>query len=490
MKNILLPILFGVSLSFAVSVVGVDTDNTCGSYSPDFKISNVGGTNPINGFKIYAYFSTQDLNAYPVLKNVAPDAKSVIRENINPHVWRVIVDYTNKVIPARGYFPEQGLNPNPLPSIYSKFFSIETKQGTTNEKCWDPYPWGAGMKDIVIESASGQVLWGRHPDFKSLVGVLGFSSQGCPDGKAVQAYIKIDEEDDNNKSRVLNDTVPFGVNVSSSGAAWFFLCPILATNLPRTAYDYMVLRLDENCPDGTYRVRRHHDAEDSNTQNGYVGSIWPNKVEKKKDVDLEFCFVPRSSNPTTKFPFGTKYGVFANPSTSIDAAYLSHLAHIAHSEFYIDDEDHNNQSETYYYGLSKDKPAEKAIRDRIDNIMSGEKNTTYHTIYWRTEALTKSAEVAYADNNFVETALVTAMPLAPVIKGLNHSVVAVELKSAGDTKVSIVGINGAVVANTAEKNLQPGVHQIKLNSGIIPNGRYVVKIEQNGMVDAKNVILK
>jgi hypothetical protein len=47
-----------------------------------------------------------------------------------------------------------------------------------------------------------------------------------------------------------------------------------------------------------------------------------------------------------------------------------------------------------------------------------------------------------------------------------------------------------VIANIAEKNLQPGVHQVKWNSGMVPGGRYVVKIEQNGMVDAKNVILK
>ena len=41
-----------------------------------------------------------------------------------------------------------------------------------------------------------------------------------------------------------------------------------------------------------------------------------------------------------------------------------------------------------------------------------------------------------------------------------------------------------------EKNLQPGDHQIKWNSGMVPSGRYIVKIEQNGMVNAKNVILK
>ena len=47
-----------------------------------------------------------------------------------------------------------------------------------------------------------------------------------------------------------------------------------------------------------------------------------------------------------------------------------------------------------------------------------------------------------------------------------------------------------LIVGIAQENLQPGVHFVKWNSGIVPNGRYIVKIEQNGMVSAKNVILK
>ena len=101
--------------------------------------------------------------------------------------------------------------------------------------------------------------------------------------------------------------------------------------------------------------------------------------------------------------------------------------------------------------------------------------------------LAKSAEVA---GNSVNSAYVAAAPLAPAIKGLNRSVVSVELKSAGDAKISVVNVNGAQIANVVEKNLQPGVHQVKWNSGMVPSGRYIVKVEQNGMVNAKNVILK
>ena len=147
----------------------------------------------------------------------------------------------------------------------------------------------------------------------------------------------------------------------------------------------------------------------------------------------------------------------------------------------MDDEDSNNNNKWNYYG------AEDAVKKRINKIMSGSDNTTYHVVKWNGGSLAKSTEVA---DNSVSSAYVAAVPMAPAIKGLNRSIVSVELKSAGDVKVSVVGVNGAVLANVTEKNLQPGDHQIKWNSGMVPSGRYIVKIEQNGMVNAKNVILK
>ena len=489
MKKLLLPILVGASMSFAangVFVKGVENDYTCNRYSPDFRISN-DRDEPINGFKIYAYFSTNDVNAKPFLASYAKNMHSPMdMKKLTNHVWRVVIDYTNKVIPARGVFPG-ALDANAEPSIYSKYFSVSS----ANEDCLDPYPQAMQMKDIVIESASGQVLAGKHPDYKSRVGVLGYYVDGCPDGKQSLTYIALDAEDNNNKSRVVSGPKPKRLLVSDDGDVQFFICPALVRVLPRTTYDYMVLKLDENCPDGTYPVRRHHDAEDSNTKNYNVGSIWPNKVVKKKDVDLEFCFVPKTSNHNTKFPFGTKYSVFANPTTSIDQEYIHHIDDVLHSEIFIDDEDHNNENSWFYYGLDENKNADKIIINRIRNIMSGTNNTTYHVIQWNTaNYVAKTAEVAQTGNIAVENSLVAAAPLAPAVKGLNRNVVAVELKSAGDVKVSIVGVNGAVIANVSEKNLQAGVHQIKWNAGMAPSGRYVVKVEQNGMVNAKSVILK
>ena len=119
--------------------------------------------------------------------------------------------------------------------------------------------------------------------------------------------------------------------------------------------------------------------------------------------------------------------------------------------------------------------------------MSGSDNTTYHIVTRVKPNVAKSAEVA---DNSVSSAYVAAAPLAPAIKGLNRTSVAVELKSAGNVKVSIVNIRGAVVASIAQENLQAGAHQLQWNAAMVPSGRYVVKIEQNGMVNAKNVILK
>ena len=89
MKKLLLPILVGASMCFAadgVSVKGVENDYTCHRYSPDFRISN-NRDEPINGFKIYAYFSTNDVNAKPFLASYAKNMHSPMdMKNLTPHV--------------------------------------------------------------------------------------------------------------------------------------------------------------------------------------------------------------------------------------------------------------------------------------------------------------------------------------------------------------------------------------------------------------------
>ena len=129
------------------------------------------------------------------------------------------------------------------------------------------------------------------------------------------------------------------------------------------------------------------------------------------------------------------------------------------------------------------------MQNRAKVIMSGTTNTTYHVVKWNGGSLLKSAETEIASKP-VDNMVVMNKPLPATLKGINRSTMSVELQSQGDVEVSIVDIHGSVVAKIAENNLKPGVHQIHWNSANVPNGFYVVSVKQNGMVSAKNVILK
>lgn len=213
------------------------------------------------------------------------------------------------------------------------------------------------------------------------------------------------------------------------------------------------------------------------------------------NATLEYCYVPAKANSTVKYPVDIKYGVFSRGSSAINK--------IAHSEVYIDDENSNNKNSTdFHFGdsdlVSQDidhslpYPEAQAIYNFMTDIYSlvysspdDLRNTTYHVIKWTgTQNDLRKSSVAE------ELPMVAAAPAAPAIKGLNRTSVAVELKSAGNVKVSIVNVSGAVVASIAQENLQAGAHQLQWDAAMVPSGRYVVKIEQNGMVNAKNVILK
>ena len=475
MKKIYLLILLAVSMCFAsLNVTRYDNGEIGGLYyTPSFKIKNM-GSSPIDGYKIYVYFMTDDIDARPVLTNGSDPSARV--ESMNDHVYRVVINHSNSRI-LSGMSTPILANPDILPT----FFTVKAQNITTKKKGWYPYPWKG--KDIVIESSDGTVLYNVHPDFKSRVGVLVGSASDCASGFAPS--ITIDVEDKNNKTEVLPESegAPLGITFvgKKNNKVKFQYCAVSAKKLPRAIYDYVVLKLDSNCPDGTYWFTRHHDAEDSNNDNSYEGAIWPNKVYR--DVDLEYCYVLASVNTTTKFPFGIQYGVFANPPSWVSP-------NIVHSAVYMDDEDHNNENELYYNfnTSSHGGGVVSAIGDIVELEDNG-KNTIYRVIRWNPYLSKSAAEIADAPIS-AEKTLVAAVPHAPAIKGLNRSAVAVELKSEGNVKVSIVNANGSVIANIAQENLQPGVHQIKWNSGMVPSGRYIVKVEQNGMVNAKNVILK
>ena len=476
MKKLYLLVLLAVSMCFALTVEG---NNNAGArcsletycdYSPKIRLSNKGGAE-IRGFRMYVYFANYGREAMPHI-NRGDGGFTYWLEKRSAYVYRLVLDFgKTTTIPANGKFPEDGVFPGDAPSYNHMFFSLNMDHRwfdshDKNEKyIWYPFPTGKSFDNIVVESLDGKILYGKHPEVLRIGVLKKNSGDKCDE----EVMIRLDTEDSSNRNDVDGDSNPPGIKVNSHGVK-FTYCVLYRNEMPKAPFDYAVLQLDQRCPDTSHHVVRRHDSEDSDNNNDSLGFIWPNKA--KNNVSLRFCFVKASKGAPNKYPFDSKYGIFA---------VAEGFKNLSRSEIYVDDEDSNNNNEWNYYG------ADDALKKRINKIMSGSSNTTYHVVKWNGGSLKKAAEVA---DNSVSSAYVAAAPLAPAIKGLNRSVVSVELKSAGDAKISVVNVNGAQIANVIEKNLQPGVHQVKWNSGMVPSGRYIVKIEQNGMVNAKNVILK
>ncbi len=481
------------SSTYSFGCLGHDAQGYSIHCGEGFRMSfdNSKSNQPVNGFKISIFFNAapgSDFSmearrvlvrsiTYGLTEETVVEGDNSIQpmnayvERISAVQYKAVFDYSNVTIPARGRYPADGM---------IRLRSYNTTYAD-DSGYWIPY--GHTLRGYVVESPSGEVLTTSvshyTPDPLRRIGVL-TNEDECPNSLGTDPYIneiRLDTEDSNDQTRIADgDNNPLGIEIDH-GYIKFRYCTLMFTSLPRVPYDYIVLKLDSECPQGSYPLTRHHDTENDGNINESSGFVWPNVVVAGADATLEYCFVPKDVNATRKYPFDKKYGVFSRHTG----------ANIARSHIYIDDEDSNNGNYWYF-------PTETyGYRTDIEKIMSRTSNTDYYVIKWtgsNSAMLSKSAAEVTEGPIPVENTLVAAAPLAPAVKGLNRNVVAVELKSAGDVKVSIVGVNGAVVAGVSEKNLQAGVHQIKWNAGMVPSGRYVVKVEQNGMVNAKSVILK
>ncbi|MBQ7079345.1 MAG: hypothetical protein IJM92_06715 [Fibrobacter sp.] len=473
MKKIYLLILLAASMCFAsLKVVGT------GYKEPhfkgvSFKITNQGGSQ-VKGFKITAYIETCLMAKGMKIHSSTLAGGSVSSlTRLTSHLYKVVFDFSKQTIPANGAFPSDG--------SYLRI-NLRNAKGTTMcpiSAVWSVPAGDQDLPNFVVTNTSGNVLWGKPEvdDGLKRVGILygGRNDyQTCGASYDKENTITLDTEDKNPKTRIVSgNTSPYGIEIPSDRQTIkFSFCNEFQKQMPQMPYDYIVLKLDNTCPQGAYEFSRRHDTEDSNNKNATSGDVWPNVVDD--NATLYFCFIPKKDGVTRKYPVEKEYGIFANPSTSVSS-------YIVRTEVHVDDEDSNNNNKWNFFGASKD------IQNRIKNIIGGSDNTDYHVVKWTgsASAMAKSANAENAQMQYV-----AATPLAPAVKGLNRNAVAVELKSVGDVKVSIVGVNGAVIANISEKNLQAGSHQIKWNAGMVPSGRYIVKIEQNGMVNAKNVILK
>ncbi len=330
--------------------------------------------------------------------------------------------------------------------------------------------------------------------------------------------IDLDAENTSNKTGVTGgEGNPPGISLG--GHVKFNYCVIDGTDIPRAQYDYVVLRTSHYCPSGTYPVSRYHDTEDSGNGNSPKESpaVWPSDIGD--NATLEYCFVPKKSGGKV-YPFSANYGIFANnPGLSKNIIYtefrvddedsgdcikekcdyrsVTHLEprrneygdltdgwdEVTTEEEFCECEEYDNNNDWNWYGKSN-------MPSLIGKIIFDKRHDTYFRyIHWNGKALSKSAEVVEAPV-VGEIAPSVVASIAPEIKGFDHSAVTVEIKSAGKIVVSIMNIRGDVVATVSQDNLLPGIHMVKWNSGVVPNGRYVVAVKQNGKISAKNVILK
>ena len=458
MKKIFLLCLLAISMGFAsVKVVGFSCLHTNG-----FQVVNQ-DNKKVQGFKLVLYRYVDDAsNGVKVANSSSLAGAKTSVERLSAHWFKIELDYGNTTIPAGATFP----GADKYLSVYLADLNDKVYRPLALDKCaayqMDEMPY------IVVVS-SGKILWGEHESVPSTkrIGLLKKNlDANCPDSREVSIYL--DTEDSKNDNGIEGNKNPPGITVDRAGVK-FTYCVEYVRSLPQISYDYAVLQLDKECPSGSYSFMRHHDTEDSRNKNSKTGDIWPSSVSG--NADLQYCFVPKKDGSTEKFPFSQEYGVFANPSVTI--------TNVDHSRIKVDDEDSKNANSWKYYGKANDYQA------RIRKIIEDGSNTFYHTVKWNGKTLKKEANMVVVDR-----AAPAVKSFSPEIRGFDHSAVTVELKSAGNVNISIVNLKGAVVANISRENLQPGFHSFDWHSGIVPNGRYVVTVKQNGLVSAKNVILK
>ncbi|WP_173474182.1 hypothetical protein [Fibrobacter succinogenes] len=462
-KKICMLMLLCASISFAAIEVGRENrgDDNSGVSVHLLNIHNTGSE--IKGFKIQFYYVSRSTQNVWVGSIGAPQGKfTTKRERVSAEVYKIAeLDYSSQKIAKGAYFPSSTtgvgiqlafVGQSDWASIYAEIFDVR----------------------IRITSTSGSVLYDEDLGNKSKrVGLL--TNETPKEGGNVYTNevlsIKLDCEDSKNRTRIVSgNKSPIGIALGSKST--FTYRPVFYNEMPKVPYDYVVLKLDNACPKGSQHFTRHHDTEDSNNDNGYKRDIWPNYVGG--NADLEYCYVPADPNSTKKYPVDSKYGVFANVNKT----------NIAYSEIYIDDEDSKNRNSWNWHGASE------SVQKKIRKIVDGSDNTTYYAIKWTGGTLKKESNAGSAFAPAKEMSFVDNRKFSPEIKGADHSAIAVNLKSTGNVKISVINANGVVVANIVKENLGPGLHHVQWNSGIVPNGRYIVTVKQNGMVGAKNVILK
>lgn len=496
-KMILTAALMSATMSFAgpIEVIGDNYTYDAGNV-PDFILKNV-SDQTIKGFKIYSYFANNDAsvnpNDYFLESNMAGGTSKI--EKITDHIYRVVMTFQDEIKPGE-IFPkkrnaeipyelfEQSPDLKKYPGYvnYNRFYWLSNEVDGKKATEWFMYPENyMTMKNIVVGPLTGSTTYfGTHQTnlSRKRIGLLHpGDGKGCDGWENNLGYVHLETEYFGNKTRRMEGSRNIGLNISVRTLSWAY-CPTTSSSLTSASFDYAVLSLDDECPGNSYRVTRHHDAEDINPKNKLHGLNWGVKVGN--DVDVSYCFVPAVSKPSKAYPVEKRFGVFANYTSD----------HVLHAKYYVDDEDSgNNNKWKFGEGWTDD------LKRRLKQIMSGDKDTYYNTALWSDAVLAKAVAknvVVSAEQSSNVNVPAAAQPVATAaaIKGLTREALSVELKTAGDVEVSLVGINGKVFAKFSAQNLQRGINNINWNSTNVPAGHYVVSVKHNGMISGKNVLLK
>lgn len=453
--------------------------NNTGSDIPGFKFYHYFNAPPSKNFnaRLYHFFYAKRSDRGIVMKDYGIQPREIKIERLSAVQYRVLLDFSNTTIHAGENFPLEG-------AMYIRMESTDPDAPLTYVSDW-ARP-GHELSGFAITSKSGTVLYGPelnnngtkvYPtvDNARRVGLLTDDPELCQNEKAY-SWIMMDTEDNNPYTHFMSSPRPYGISIYPNGNLGFSYCAQAFTSMPKVAFDYVVLKMDTTCPSGSYEFARIHDTENNNNNDTHTGDIWPSIAEAGLvDMSLEYCLVTKNTSSTKDYPVNKNFSVFAK---------VENNSNISQSFLYIDDEDSDNHNDWDW----RDMSSSSSMQQKVNNIIFASGiDTKMYAIKWIGGGLAKSEAKVVMDN---KSATTTEISHAPAIRGFDHSAVSVELQSAGYAKVTIANVKGAVVARVVKEGLQPGVHQIQWNSGIVPNGRYIVTVEHNGKIAARNVILR
>ena len=76
------------------------------------------------------------------------------------------------------------------------------------------------------------------------------------------------------------------------------------------------------------------------------------------------------------------------------------------------------------------------------------------------------------------------------LKSVSRTTIIFFIETAGRVTISVASANGTFAVRFVRENIPSGYNSLNLDLEKIPNGRYTVSVEHNGVVSSKNILLK